>query len=320
MINKAELSTIKERAADTRWVWIAAALIAQTSWGAYPVIARYLQTVSQLPSFSLLVVGNLGPLLILTIAFRHKIQWKIFQSKLLWGFTLIVVVRAITNMLAARYTLSIYVQLITQMTPFLVVLLSATFFKEKLPRFTWWAITFCLIGALLMMGNDMGQISTAAAGERNDWLGMALAFASSLSLALYMIVVRHTAGDELNVPAEVVVIVQMIAIVLFNTVVSVLIGEEWQRWAEMSGFDWFMFFCLSFGVFLIANTTQVGAIRHIGAPLVSSVMAWRLVSALILGALVLGERLESWWQLLGAAVVLVTITWYLSSQRTQTAS
>lgn len=292
-----------------------AALVAQTSWGAHPVIARYLQTVSRLPSFSLLVLANLGPLLIMVTLFRHKIRREFLQSKLLWAFALIVVVRAITNMLAARFTLSIYVQLITQMTPFLVALLSATLLKEKLPRFTGWAITFCLIGALLMMGNDIGQIDTAAAGGRNDWLGIALAVTSSLALAVYMLVVRRTAGDRLNVPAEVVIIVQMIAVVTFNLLISLLVGESWQRWSEIGRFDWLMFASLSLGVFFLANATQIGAIRHIGAPMVSSVMAWRLVSALILGALILGERLESGWQLLGAAVVLVTITWYLSRQR-----
>jgi drug/metabolite transporter (DMT)-like permease len=47
-------------------------------------------------------------------------------------------------------------------------------------------------------------------------------------------------------------------------------------------------------------------------------MAWRLVSALFFAALLLGERLSSWIQLLGAVVVLVTITWYLWQQGNQT--
>ena len=46
----------------------------------------------------------------------------------------------------------------------------------------------------------------------------------------------------------------------------------------------------------------------------SSIMAWRLVSALILGNIVLGERLQTVWQVVGAIIVLVTITWYLSRQ------
>jgi hypothetical protein len=35
------------------------------------------------------------------------------------------------------------------------------------------------------------------------------------------------------------------------------------------------------------------------------------VSALLFGAFLLNERLSSAWQLLGAAIVFVTLTWYL---------
>ena len=43
-------------------------------------------------------------------------------------------------------------------------------------------------------------------------------------------------------------------------------------------------------------------------------MAWRLIATLTLAALLLGEQLTSLWQVLGAAIVLVTITVYLRRQ------
>jgi type VI protein secretion system component VasK len=52
----------------------------------------------------------------------------------------------------------------------------------------------------------------------------------------------------------------------------------------------------------------------LGAPLVSSVMAWRLIATLALAAILLGERLDSWWQALGAVMVMITITGYLWRQ------
>ncbi|MBK8433635.1 MAG: DMT family transporter [Chloroflexi bacterium] len=300
---------------QSQWPWVTAALIAHTAWGIYPVLARYLQTVSQLPSFSLLVLGNLGPLLFLVLFFRHHLSWRIFQSRVLWAFALIVVVRSMTNMLAARYTLSIYVQLITQTTPFLVVLLSATLFRERIPRFTGWALALCTAGALLMMSGDMGQISQSSA-TRTDWLGILLAFGSSLSLAFYMLVVRRTNGEQ-GVSSEGVLVVQMIAIASVNLLVSLLIGEDWSRWLAIGPTDWLVFGLLVTGVFLVANLTQIVALRHLGAPTVSSTMAWRLVSALIFGGLLLGERLTSLWQGLGAAMVLATITWYLRAMNNE---
>ncbi|MGL4650414.1 MAG: EamA family transporter, partial [Caldilineaceae bacterium] len=106
------------------WPWLLLALGAHTGWGIYPVLGRYLQTVSGLPSLSLLVVGY-APLAILFLVYtlpRHGRA--IARSRALWVFALIVVARSITNILAARYTAALYVQLITLMTPFIVAFLS----------------------------------------------------------------------------------------------------------------------------------------------------------------------------------------------------
>ena len=76
-----------------------------------------------------------------------------------------------------------------------------------------------------------------------------------------------------------------------------------------------MFAVFTLGVLAGANLGQIGALRHLGAPLVSSLLGWRLVSALIIAGVLLGERLTSLWQVMGALIVLVTITWYLWQQR-----
>ena len=111
-------------------------------------------------------------------------------------------------------------------------------------------------------------------------------------------------------------LVQLIAILAFSLIVSLVLGEEWHRWQELTPFDWLIFLAFSLGVLFGANMGQVGALRHLGAPMVSSLLAWRLVSALIFAALLLDERLTSPVQFLGALIVLTTITWYLRRQRT----
>ncbi len=67
----------------------------------------------------------------------------------------------------------------------------------------------------------------------------------------------------------------------------------------MQTLDWLIFAILSLGILAGANIAQIGSIRHLGAAMVSSTMAWRLVSTLFLAALLLGERLASPLQLLG---------------------
>jgi len=80
------------------------ALGAHTGWGAYPVFVRYLQTVSHLPSMSLLTAGYLLVLPVLAVVVLPRVDRSILRLRLLWLFAVIVVVRGITNLLAARYS------------------------------------------------------------------------------------------------------------------------------------------------------------------------------------------------------------------------
>lgn len=302
-----------ETSPDNPWPWIFAALAAHTAWGAYPVLARYLQTISLLPSMSLLAFGSTIALIMLLLFVRPRLEPRIFRSPLMWFFILVIIIRATSNLLAARFTLSIYVQLITLMTPFLVVLLSATLLRDRVPPYTGRAIFFALIGALLMMSSDLSEASLGLALSSQDWLGIGLAFGSSLSLALYMIIIRR--GVRHQIPGKSMLFVQLAAILIFSLIVSPVLGEEWQRWLDLTPFDWLVFGAFAAGVLFGANMGQVGALRHLGAPMVSSLLAWRLVSALLFAALLLDERLTSPSQFLGALIVLITITWYLRRQR-----
>lgn len=288
------------------------ALLAHTGWGAYPVLARYLQTISDLPSMALLGLGNLLALAIyLPFVWRH-VDKRILRSTLIWGFALVVVLRAITNLLAARFTLAIYIQPITLMTPLFVAVLSAGLFREPLPPLTWSAIALSLLGALLMMSGDIGAAGVTFALTPSDWIGIALATASALCLAIYMILVPRTVKHA--VPGEAVLLMQLVTLTIVSTLVSLLIGEEWTRFTALTPADWAVFAAFVFGVLLGANLGQIVSLRRLGAPPVSSVMAWRLIATLALAALLLGERLDSWWQALGAVMVLITITGYLWRQ------
>jgi len=290
-----------------------AALGAHTGWGAYPVLARYLQTVSRLPSMSLLFLGNLLVLIPLGGVVLPRTDPRVFRSRVLWLFALVVVGRAVTNLLAARFTLAIYVQLITLMTPFLVALLSATLLREPIPPYTGRAIVFSLTGALLMMSANVGATGVSLALAPTDWWGIGLAFVSSFFLASYMIIVRRTIHHEL--PGEVVFFTQVVTLVGITAGLSLLLREDWSQWRAIGPMDWLVFAAFSGGVLLGANMGQIGALRRLGAPLVSTLLPWRLVSALTVAALLLGERLTTLWQGIGALVVLVTLSWYLWQQR-----
>jgi drug/metabolite transporter (DMT)-like permease len=256
-----------ETPTQNAWPWIFAALAAHTAWGAYPVLARYLQTVTLLPSMSLLTAGSAVALLALLIVVRPRLELRLFRSPLIWLFILIIISRATTNLLAARFTLAIYVQLITLMTPFLVVLLSATLLRDRIPPYTGRAILMASIGALLMMSGDLSETGLRPDFGPQDWLGIALAFGSSLTLALYMIIIRR--GARHHISGRSMLLIQLGAILAFCLIVSLILGEEWQRWSTLTPFDWLIFLAFSLGVLFGANLGQVGALRHLGAPMVS---------------------------------------------------
>ncbi|MFO7680898.1 MAG: EamA family transporter [Chloroflexota bacterium] len=300
-------------ATPVSWSWLAAALAAQLGWGAYPVLLRYAQTVSGLPGLALLAAANFMVLLIAGVLYWSPLDKRVFRLPVVWLFGLMVVVRGVTNLLATRYTLAIYAQLIYLMTPFIVALLSRIFLREALPRYLFRALSISFVGVLLVLS---GSLSEVGGGEtavlRNDLLGISLALASSLSLALYMILTRRTASQKAT--SEGLLLVHLIALFSFSFLASLLLGEDWGHWAALGLMDWFVFGLICFGVLLGANLGQIRSIQRLGAPLVSSMMAIRLVSALVFAALLLNEQLSSGWQVVGAVVVVVTITWFLRRQ------
>ncbi len=305
-------STIPAQRAAFSWSGMGIALLAHTGWGAYPVLARYLQTVSDLPSMALLGLGNLIALAVYLPFVWRRVDKRILRSTLIWGFALVVVLRAMTNVLAARFTMAIYIQPITLMTPLFVALLSAGLFREPLPPLTWSATVLSLLGALLMMSGDISAAGVTFALTPSDWIGIALATASALCLAIYMILVPRTVKHA--VPGDAVLLMQLVTLTIISTVVSLLLGEEWMRFTALTPADWGVFVAFVFGVLLGANLGQIISLRRLGAPLVSSVMAWRLIATLALAALLLGERLDSWQQIAGAVMVLIAITGYLWRQ------
>lgn len=303
-------------AAPIAWSWLAVALLAQTGWGIYPVIGRYLQTVSDLPSMSVLILGGIPMTLLLLFYVVPRYGLRLYRGTTIWIFGLVVVLRSVTNLLSQRFTLAIYVQLIGLLTPFLVVLLARLILRERTPRYTGAALTLSLVGALLMLSTSISAQGVSLAVGPDDWLGLGLALASSTFLALYMILVRRIAQrpDATRVPPAALLAFQTVLIQIAAIIISLLIGENWARWTEIGPTDWLVFFGYVVFVIVGANGLQITALQHVSASLMSSLMGWRLVCALVAGMVLLGEHLTSIWQLIGMVIVLVTVTLYLWQQ------
>lgn len=293
--------------------WLLAALTAHAGWGAYVVIGRYLQTVANLPTLSILVVGTTPMWVALFFYTLPRIGWQVFADRTVQIMAIFALARAATNLLAARYTLAIYIQLIYLLTPFIVVLLNRLFLRDRVPKGTLIAVTLSIIGATFVLSERLSSTGLTFDLTARDWLGMGIALLSCVTLASYMMAVRNTANSPVS--GFDALVVQSVFMWILSLGISLATGEEWGQWLTINRTTFFVE--LSHIVFIIfgANMLQIAAIRHIGAPTVSTIMPFRLISTLLFSWLLLGERLQSWWQALGAAVVLVTVSVYLWRQR-----
>lgn len=293
--------------ASSRW-WLMLALVAHTGWGAYPVLARYLQIETGLPSMSLLAVSMTGVALVSGLTVRPR--WGILlRQRLLPAFLVAVMVRAVTNLLAARFTHALYVQLITLMTPWVVALLSVLVFHERAPRYTGRTALVGTVGAGLILSASIERYGVPQRLTVSDGLGLALASISVFSLAWYMLLVRRSRtaqwrGDE-------VFFLQALVVMMVGWGATWWLHEDWTPWTKMSLEDWLAFAAFVAFVLYGANRLQIAALQHLGARAVSALLPWRMVVVLVMGFWLLGEQLRSLRQVVGVLLVVGALVGYL---------
>ncbi len=292
--------------------WMFLALLSHTAWGAYPVSARYLQKISGVPSMIILVGSGALSLIIMMLILRRRREYMMLRQPVIWGVAAFAMLRSITNVLSVRYAPAVYVQLINLLTPFLIVVLGKLLFKETIPRYTIPAIILSLLGSLAMFSGNMSNAGFSLALKGDEWLGLGLAGISTLTLALYMLMVRVTSRHAVS--SQATFTAQLMLLLLSTAVLSFIFQEDWTFWQSMQPFDWFMFLFFSLIIMFGANYTQISALRALGAPQVSSMQAWRLVIALLFGGMLLGEWLLQPLQIAGAVLVIMVVSLYLWRQ------
>lgn len=305
-------TTSASRVASLPLNWVLVALISHTAWGGYTVLARYLQNVGHIPSLSLVSMTNALAAVVLAIAVLPRMDRSKFWSRSVLLFCIITFLRSLTNILAARFTLAIYVQLITLMTPFFVAALSNLLLQEAIPRHTGRALLLSMVGSVLMVVADLGRQGITLAITADDGVGIGLAFASSFFLALYMMTIRRMTKE--GVPPQTLVVVQVYDLLIAMGVASLLVREDWSAWGRLDPSGWVAFLFFGLGVVLVGTILQNAALKRLKASFYTTLQAWRLVSTAGLAALLMGEWFSSIWQVIGALIVMMTITWYSTQQ------
>jgi EamA-like transporter family len=94
---------------------------------------------------------------------------------------------------------------------------------------------------------------------------------------------------------------------------SLLGGDDWGILKQPTQV-WVGIAALALVVLVGAALLQIWALSQINAALFSTLISWRLVVALIAAWLLLGERLSSVWQIVGAVFVMAAVTAFLADQ------
>lgn len=293
-------------------------VLSHVFWGSYPALAK--RAVEEVPMFSLLLLASLATLLVglILVFFRERQKtrqvWGVMRSEpVLWALAVVVAARAVTNILSISLTRAVWVAMIGLLTPFLVAMIGAWLYGEAAPRYTYRAMLLSTAGAILVIVPDWSQVS--AGFTHRDVLGLIVAGTSSLLLAFYMQLVRRSHLRQ--VTHGLILTQQALAMSLAFAVLTVTTGEDWGQWSTASVGA----LLAALGVIWLAqvggNVMQIFAIGGAGASLITSLMGLRLVSALVVAGLLLGEELTSPSQWLGAALVVGTVTGYLWLQRSR---
>jgi len=290
---------------------LALALLSHAMWGSYPIMSKRL--LAELPPFVLL---GLGYVLIVVFVSPQllAINWREGLRSTSWWWAMVLVAgRMVTNILSIEATSAIYVQLVNLSTPFAVALLGRAFFGEQMPRFTFLALVLSTLGSYFVIAHGPLIDLQATHWSSSDTLGIMLALSSTACLAFYMLFTRRMQTRQ-NISPDTFFTQQCLILMVVALVSSLLRDESWNQLATLAPDTW-----LLFGVFVVlnlagSNLVQIRGLGRLNTTIFTSLIGVRLIVALLLGALLLGEQLTSLWQIAGALIVIGTVTWYVVLQ------
>ena len=331
----------KDRNQDTKWdaPWLVLAVVAHMGWGLYAVFARYLQKQAAFPlgALQLLVMVNTVCLVFLIVFYTIPVRiWNWYREcpmhqelheredwrarvRYMLVFSMLLALRASTNVYAARLIPAFWSQLVQMFTPMSVSFLSYLAFGKELPPRLIPTVMMTLIGSVMtVVGGSMDSEVT----ERESISGVQIiggitsALVSTLALSCYMVLVQKTKNllsqEELLFNTFITIIV-----VLFPTSL-IAAGWHWEAFTELAPKDWAMLFSFAILIYVGANSLAQLVIRHIGATLSVMFFGTRLISAVVGSYIILNEAINTVLEGAGLVLVGVTVTTYLVYQVVRT--
>lgn len=142
----------------------------------------------------------------------------------------------------------------------------------------------------------------------SNGIGIGIAALGGIMLAFYTLGVKMIGAKGAS--PETLAILQFLSLGLFMGTGSLAMGEDWSPWLRLAPSGILSFFAFVFGVLLLGTILQNNVLRHIEAAVYSTFQAWRLVATISMSWLILGEGISTLLQVMGALVVIGSVTFY----------
>lgn len=282
-------------------------LIAHASFGSSVVLVKYL--LRYLPPFRLMFVGFCLTVPLVYLIAGREVKWSQFRHANLWLLSGVVTARSITKLIALRFTLATYVQLMDLTVPFLTAIIAWMMLREAMPPWTLRALVALTIGSFLVI--VVSPFDVQLPNGSSDLIGIVFALSSSIAFAINVVYTRHLTTRGFS---PITVYFQRATIIVATyAVLSLIAGERWESFTQLTVSSWvvciFLMVAITSGGF-----TQVLSVSRVNATLFSTLLSWRLLVVLGASWVLLGEWLTSVWQGAGVVIVFLTITLYLRHQ------
>ena len=227
-----------------------------------------------------------------------------------------VFLRSMTNMASTRFAPAAWVQMVNLSTPIFVALISYIRGESDIPMAIIPTILASSVGSYLVISDraivDGDESSSSDRITAREVLGLGLALCASLFLSIYMIVIKVTKGmiDERQL-----LIVSSLTLMVPTFTYSTIFEGSWvSTFAAFTAIDWAALIGFGVGTYAIASALQQISIRMNGAPMHAALLPCRLISSVVGGYLILGEKEKGVEGYIGLVLVGTTMAVFLWSR------
>lgn len=274
-----------------------------------------------------------------------------YAAALLVGTTVALTAVMLAQVYSLLFTQAYLSQMVFMLAPLLVALLARAMFRSPLPPGLWPAMAFMLLGASAVIASKthagsgdssngaavnswiqawsplpqqhtvlpmMDTLSLTLGGRQSggltwrDAVGLGLAFAGALALAVFMLLVQKSRGV---VSDQAILWCSFTAQAALCAVLSCCLEQDrWQQLGLLSIQEWATVAGVAVGFTWGANFVQQIVIKRVGAPQAAAFLPVRLLGSLAASYPLLSEGITSATELAGAAILLAAVAWYLVQQ------